>query len=590
MSRRRSDRAYRQIAARKGSTLLKEGTMKMIFMKRWPLIAVAVTFTLATSMAVHGQTAKPATTCDSLAKLALPDATFTEVKEYAAGEFKVPAQRNGPPPTEGGMPRTAPAQPAGGAPQGGPGGQPRISGGPGGGGIPGSMGMRFDGTIPAFCRVAAVLKPTPDSYIRIEAWLPVSGWNGKMIGIGGGGFAGSISYGGLLGGLVRGYATATTDSGHDQSKPSEAEGKFALGHPEKVVDYGYRAVHLMTARAKDLVKAYYGVEPRHAYFFGQSRGGYEGLTEARRYPKDYDGIGIGWPPNPFVLFNAAQLWVTWHNLKNPEMLIPHEKYPMIHQAVLDACDALDGVKDGIITEPQYCPFEPKSLLCKGADAPNCLTAPQVKELEIVYQGPTNPRTGQNYYPGPAKGEELQELWTFANTVPRSVAENMYKYFVFQDESWNITKMNWDGDIEKGLAATKDITTDPNLKDFGASGSKLLIYIGWENYHNPMQEIGYYKDAVKAMGEANAAKSLRLITMPGEFQDPPLFDAVNVIEDWVEKGKAPDEILGTYGDAKTGKLIRTRPLCAYPKVPTYKGTGDTDKAENFYCGASKFAAK
>lgn len=167
---------------------------------------------------------------------------------------------------------------------------------------------------------------------------------------------------------------------------------------------------------------------------------------------------------------------------------------------------------------------------------------------------------------------------------------MYKYFVFKDEGWDWKTLNWDGDVEKALAATKDITTDANLKDFGQSGSKLLIYIGWENYHNPAQEIGYYKDAVNAMGEANAAKSLRLITMPGEFQDPPLFDAVNVVEDWVEKDNAPDQILGTYADPKTGSLIRTRPLCAYPKVPTYKGSGDTDKAENFYCGDSKLAKK
>jgi feruloyl esterase len=546
---------------------------------------VAALFGFSFAAPGYSQNAEPAVSCASLGKLTPPDTTITMAQEYATGEFKMPPQRFGPPqggPSGGGAPQGGP----GGGPQGAPGGQARIQGGPGGGGIPGSMGERFSGPIPAFCRVTATLKPTNDSNIRIEVWLPVSGWNGKMAGIGGGGFAGNISYGGLLGGLTRGYAAATTDSGHDGANPDEAQGRFALGHPERVIDYGYRAVHLMTVRAKEITKAYYGSDPRHSYFFGQSRGGYEGLTEARRYPKDYDGIGIGWPPNPFVLFNAAQLWVNWHIAHNPAMLIPQEKYPMMHQAVLDACDELDGVKDGIITEPNYCPFQPRSLLCKGADAPDCLTAPQVELLEKIYQGPTNPRTGQNYFPGPAKGEEMQELWSFANGTPRAVAANMYKYFVFKDENWDWKTLNWDGDVEKALAETREITTDANLEDFGQSGGRLLLYIGWENYHNPAELIGYYKDAVKAMGEANAAKSFRFVTMPGTFQSPPLFDAVSVVEDWVEKGKAPDQILATYTD-QSGKVLRTRPLCAYPKVPTYEGTGDTDKAGSFVCAESKF---
>jgi feruloyl esterase len=283
-----------------------------------------------------------------------------------------------------------------------------------------------------------------------------------------------------------------------------------------------------------------------------------------------------------VLFNAAQLWVRWHVVHNPAMLIPNEKYPMMHQAVLNACDELDGVKDGIITEPNYCPFQPKTLLCKGADAPDCLTAPQVELLEKICQGPTNPRTGQNYYPGPAKGEELQELWTFANGIPRAVAANMYKYFVFKDENWDWKTLNGDGDVEKALAETKDITTDANLKDFGQSGSKLLLYIGWENYHNPAQLIDYHKDAVIAMGEANAAKSFRFVIMPGTFQDPPLFDAVSVVEDWVEKGKAPDQILATYTD-QIGKALRTRPLCAYPRCLPTRGQGTRTRLRTSIAG-------
>jgi feruloyl esterase len=526
---------------------------------------------LLLSTTAFSQGAAPVASCESLAKQTLPDTTITKVEEYAAGELKAPPHSFAPPPE-------APQGPQG-APGGQPSGQPAQGGqqgGPGGGHPLGLMGnsFGFSGTVPAFCHVTATLKPTSDSDITINVWLPVSGWNGKMVGIGA-----NTRFMLSFGSLMRGYAFATARG--------EGPGKSMLGHPEKVIDFGYRAVHLMTLRAKDIITAYYGTPAKHSYFFGNSAGGYQGLTEARRYPKDYDGIGIGWPPNPHALFNATQLWPNWNIAHNPAMLIPHEKYPMMHQAVLDACDALDGVKDGIITEPTHCPFEPKSLLCKGRDAPHCLTAPQVEFLEKIYQGPTNPRTGQVYFPGPAKGEESQELWSFANGTPRPVAFNVFKYLVFKDENWDWRTFDWDGDVEKALAATTEITTDADLRDFGQSGGKLLLYIGWENYHNPVELTGYYKNAVKAMGEANAARSLRFVTMPGTFQqNPPLFDALPVIEDWVEKAKAPDQILATYTD-EGGKVLRTRPVCAYPGVPTYKGKGDTDKAESFTCAESRF---
>jgi feruloyl esterase len=532
-------------------------------------LAVAGAAVLLASTA-FGQGAAPAVSCQSLARLTLPDTTITLVEEYAAGELKAPPHSFGPPPE---APRGAQGGP-GGQQQGqtGQGGQP---GGPGGGHPLGAMGnsFGFSGTVPAFCHVAASLKPSTDSDIPIHVWLPVSGWNGKLVGNGA-----NTRFMLRFGSLMRGHAIATANAG--------GPGQALLGHPEKVIDFGHRAIHLMTLRAKDIITAYYGTAPRHSYFLGNSAGGYQGLTEARRYPKDYDGIAIGWPPNPHALFNATQLWPNWNIAHNPAMLIPHEKYPMIHQAVLDACDALDGVKDGILTEPDHCSFQPRSLLCRGADAPGCLTAAQADFLEKVYQGPTNPRTGQVYFPGPARGEEAQELWSFANGTPRPVAFNLFKYLVFKDENWDWKTFNWDGDVERALAATTEVTTDANLVDFGRSGGKLLLYIGWENYHNPVELIGYYKRAVEAMGEANAARSFRLVTMPGTFQqDPPLFDALPVIEAWVEEGKAPDQILATYAD-EAGKVLRTRPVCAYPKVPTYRGTGDTDEAESFVCAESR----
>ena len=547
-------------------------------------LAAGLLFML-TALPANSQGAKPAVSCDSLAKLTLQDTAITAVKQYAAGELKAPAH-NGPPPTN---PQTGQAGPAGqqsrpagtpGTPggPGGPGGQASGPGGPGGGNPISAVAnvYGFTGEIPAFCRVSATLTPTPDSNIGIDVWLPVEGWNGKFVGDGA-----NASFGIYMTSLMGGYAFATSRGG--------GPGREMMGHPEKVIDYGYRAVHLMTVRAKEIIKTYYGKEPRYSYFFGNSQGGYQGITEARRFPNDYDGIAAGWPPNPFALFNAAQIYPSYLIAHNPEMLIPHNKYAMLHQAVLDACDALDGVKDGMITEPDKCNFQPKSLLCQGADAPTCLTAAQVDFLEKVHKGPTNPRTGQNYVMGPAWGEELEELWNFSNGGnPPNMAYSAYRYFVHQDANWDFRSFNYDGDVEKALAATRDITTDSDLTDFGKTGHKLLIYVGWENYHNPVELINFYKDAAKSVGAASAAKSLRIVTMPGVFQaNPPLFDALPVIENWVEKGKAPDQIIGSYSD-DSGRIVRTRPLCAYPKVPTYKGKGDTDKAENFNCGDSKFA--
>jgi feruloyl esterase len=494
--------------------------------------------------------ATPAVSCENLAKLALPDTTITMAQPVAAGEFKMPANGMGP-----------------GAPQ-----------------------KSIDvSSLPAFCRVAATLKPSSDSNIRIEVWLPMPDWNGKFMGVGGGGWSGNINYERLIDGLRQGYAVANTDSGHDNTKPEEAGGRFLPGHPEKLIDYGYRAVHLMTLRSKDITTTFYGSAPKHSYFLGGSRGGYEAITEANRYPADYDGICAGWPANPFVLFNAEQIWPSWLINQKPERLIPQSKYAMIHAEVLKECDELDGVKDGLLENPQACHFDPKVLLCKGADAPDCLTAPQVELLQKTYQGPVNPRTGEVIFPGPPVGDEIAEMYRFAMPEPQSVALDMFKYVVFQDPNWDWKTMNWDSDIDKALAVTKPVLyTEPNFKAYIDRGGKLMIYSAWINYHNPAQFVDYYKKAVKNVGADKAANSLLLFTIPGVFRPETLFDQANLIDEWVENGKTPYEFTGTY--FADGKVLRTRPICAYPKVAQYKGTGSTDEAANFVCAESKFNEK
>jgi feruloyl esterase len=541
----------------------------------WNHFVTLTLWVLVLSMPAFSQGAAPAVSCESLAKLALPDTAITMAQSVAAGEFIMPARRGGQAPGQGAGRGSEPARGQA---------QPPESGrGPGQG--PGAA----QPSTPAFCRVAATLKPSSDSNIRIEVWLPLSGWNGKFWGEGNGGFGGSISYQGFVNAVQRGYAVAGSDAGHDSSKPGEEEGKFLLGHPEKLIDYGHRAVHLMTVRGKDVVKAFYGVPPRYSYFFGYSLGGYQSITEARRYPEDYDGISSGKPIPSFVLFNAEQLWPAWLIAKDPAKFIPESKYAMIQDAVMKKCDALDGVKDGQVTEPNHCPFDPKELLCKGADGPDCLTAPQVELMRQTYQGPIHPRTKEVIFPGPAMGGETAQFFWFADHTPRLVALDMFKYVVFKDADWDWKTLDYDKDIAKGLQVTaKDFHTDANLKAYIDRGGKIMMYIPWVDYHNGLHVAGYYEDVLKAVGADKARNSVRLIQVPcigGSSCEA--WDKVGSLEQWVENGRAPEQLLQSYlVDGKT----RTRPLCAYPKVPQYKGTGDTDNAENFFCAESKFAKK
>jgi feruloyl esterase len=520
---------------------------------RW--FAAASLCTLLLSMTAFGQAAKPAVSCESLAKLVLPDTTITMAQPVAAGEFKVPANP--------GASKKGPAAP-----------QPPT---------------------PAFCRVAATLKPSSDSDIKIEVWLPLSEWNGKFLGVGGGGWAGRIAYNGNPLGLTdavrRGYAAANTDTGHDASVSTG--GSFIPGHPEKLTDYGHRAVHEMTVKAKAIVAAYYGIPAKHSYFIGCSLGGMQAVVEAYRYPEDYNGIIAGAPANPMTLFNAAQLWPAWLIGKDPARFIPSAKYTMIHEAAIKACATPVGLNDGLIENPALCRFDPKQLLCKGADGPDCLTAAQVDLMRQIYVGPVNPRTKEPIFPGPAVGGELQ-LPGFAGTEPHSNSLNLYRFAVYQDPNWDWKTMDFDSAI-----ALANKVVDPamragsNLKPFVDHGGKLMIYIGWTDYHNPMEVASYYNAALKSAGASKGKDSLRLFLIPGMDHcgggaGCDTFEKLAPMEQWVEKGIVPDQILTS--KLADGKVLRTRPVCAYPKVATYKGKGDINDAANFACTEEKSAIK
>jgi feruloyl esterase len=236
--------------------------------------------------------------------------------------------------------------------------------------------------LPAFCRVSATLKPTSDSDIHTEVWLPTATWNGKLLAVGSGGWGGSIAYQNMAAALRRGYATSATDDGHTGRSAS-----FIMGHPQKFVDFAYRAEHEMTVEAKNLIKVFYGRDARYSYWDGCSGGGREGLLQAFRYPDEFDGIVAGDPAN--IRRNAWALWLATQTFKDPAAYIPPEKYPLIHRAVLDACDAKDGLKDGLIGDPENCHVDLNALVCKASDGPDCLTPRQVQTAQTVMSPATD---------------------------------------------------------------------------------------------------------------------------------------------------------------------------------------------------------
>ncbi len=467
--------------------------------------------------------------------------------------------------------------------------------------------------IPAFCRVAGVTKPTPDSYIRFEVWLPASGWNGKYLGVGNGGFAGSIGYNSMGGNLKRGYATAGTDTGHE----GDAEdASWAFHHPEKVIDFGYRALHLTTANAKSLIESFYSRPPRHSYFDSCSDGGREALMEAQRFPADFDGILAGAPANYWTHMLAAGLDVTKAVYGDPAGYIPSIKFPAISAAVLAACDAQDGVKDGILNDPTQCRFDPSVLLCKAEETRSCLTAPQVASLKKLYAGGHDSHGRQvfpGYVPGAEDGRSGWVPWLIGNGPGGSASsvymENYFRYMVFDDPVWNplTAKIDTAEHAADEKTARALNATDPNLRRFQDRGGKLILYHGWNDPAiSPLNTIDYYKSVLAAMGARDAASFTRLYMVPGMqhcYGGPgpssfgqlgtttakgPEHGIYDALEQWVENGAAPGAIVATrYIEDNSAKGVQmTRPLCPYPEAAKYKGAGDTNDSANFECAASR----
>lgn len=439
-------------------------------------------------------------------------------------------------------------------------------------------------SLPAFCRVEALLTPSSDSHIRIEVWLPAAGWNGKFQAVGNGAFNGAIAYPAMRDALARGYATASTDTGHEGGSAS-----FALGHPEKVRDFGWRAVHEMTVAAKQFVEAHYRTAPRFSYWNGCSAGGRQALKEAQRFPTDYDGIiagapGLDWTGRASLAAHVAQL------LERDEAArLPRAKAELLHSAVMAACDARDGVTDGVLEDPKACTFDPGTLVCKGTDDATCLTPAQVSTARLMYASQRNTRT-QREVTGLERGSELG--WTDLGWTAsaRQTALDQFRFIVFQDPSWTLARFSLATDLARAEDADDDTLNalDPNIGPFLNRGGKLLQYHGWNDPQiSPGASTQYYQRVVDTVGASRASAGYRLFMAPGMGhcgggEGPNTFDMVSALEAWVEQGQAPERILATRRAGGTPGTARTRPLCRYPQTAHYVGTGSTDDAANFVC--------
>jgi tannase/feruloyl esterase len=433
-------------------------------------------------------------------------------------------------------------------------------------------------SLPAFCRVSATLTPTPDSQIRLELWLPAEGWNGKLMGTGNGGAQGAIFHYAMAGPLQRGYAVVNSDTGHSGDG---SDWSFAVGHPEKLVDYAWRAVHEMTLRSKAIVARHYGRPPRLSYWTGCSSGGRQGLMEAQRFPEDYDGIIAGAPANAWVPLMAHTLWVRQWMARG----LPAEKLPLLREAAIAACDAADGVLDRVAEDPSRCDFDPARLRCAGAAEPGCLDAAQVEAARAIYRGVIDPRTGERILPGPEPTSE-PEWAAYAGAFPIGV--NWFRDLVFADPDWDPRSFDFDRDLERARQFENgSITaTDPDLGAFVRRGGKLLLWHGWsDGLIPPRSSIEYQRAVLAKLGDAATRDHVRLFMAPGVAhcwggEGPYQIDTLSALERWVEQGQAPERISATR-PLETGGM-RSRPLCPWPQFARYRGAGSSDDETSFEC--------
>lgn len=477
-----------------------------------------------------------------------------------------------------------------------------------------ALGALKRSDLPPFCRVIASVRAAPDSDIGVEVWLPQTGWTGVFHGNGNGGFAGMLAagYAGMEAGLLRGYATAVTDTGTAPANP--LDGDALIGHPRKWWDWGRLSTHVMTVTGKAIAEAFYGQPAKRAYYTGCSTGGQQGLIEALYYPEDYDGVLVGAPVINRTWGHAAVLWDGLAaNLKLSHKL-SDAKLTLLNKAVLSACAGLGNglAGDPFLADPLACSFDPTVLTCQGPDAKTCLTPAEVQTARAFYSGPTD-RTGRPAYYGWLRGSEAPGRfgWNFLQALPNGQPpfDSLFKW-VF-GAAWDWRGFDFDRDMPKVDAALGPLVNDATAGDIGAfraRGGKLIIYHGWaDTLVAPGQSVAFYDRIARSSGGTQKAQSFaRLFMAPGVMHcgagpgpdgfnaangaapppasDRPDDDLFSALAQWVENGAAPDKVIATrYVDGVPAKgVTMQRPLCAYPARAWYRGAGDVKDAASFVC--------
>jgi feruloyl esterase len=463
------------------------------------------------------------------------------------------------------------------------------------------------------CEVKGVATPTSDSVINFTLWLPPAGkWNGKYLQKGSGGWGGEAYSYALITPLNRGYAAAVTDDGHS----GDGTARFVVGHPEKLIDFGYRAIHETSRQSRAILNAFYGKAQKQAYFVGCSDGGREALMQAQRFPEDFNGIVAGAPANNWTHQFAGFIWDEKAMLAGGTSILPASKLNLLQAAALKACDAKDGVRDGIIDNPRDCAFDPEALLCKAADTEDCLTGAQVEAVKKIYSGAKDPDTGKPISPGFEPGMEAHpSTWTqwLLEAGQARFGNSNFADVVYEGRPWDWRTSDLHDDV--ALADEKEApyvnATNPDLRTFRAHGGKLIVYHGWgdaavapqnsiDYYHQVRSFLAKYPEARTAAAATTLDDFYLLFMVPGmshcwggvgpdsfgnqEVPAPGLVqdadhDVVIALDRWVVGGTAPERIVAT----KLPEMM-TRPLCAYPKVARYQGQGSANDEKNFRCVA------
>ena len=515
---------------------------------------------LAAGSALAGLTfATPAlAACEDLTGLDLGGGSVTSAEIVAAGAFEAPSAF-GPPPGVAASPFAA---------------------------------------VPSFCRVQMTLTPSGDSDIKSEVWLPLDDWNGRYVGIGNGIWAGSISYTEMGRTLERGYATAATDTGHSGNGMTA---EWAIGHPEKLVDFGYRAVHVTTVAAKQVVNAFYGTGPAYSLWNSCSTGGRQGLMAAHRYPEDFDAISAMAPANPMTDLMTQSMWIGWQAKRFGTTLGPAE-LGMVHAGVLRQCDALDGVEDGVVGRPLQCDFDPAVLQCAPGQSDGCLSTGQVSAMQAIYDG-TRAGDGSWLLPGWPRGSEMQMIPLTMGAEPFPVAMSYFRDLAYGGRSgwdWQATDYREYMEDARDFGASILNVPSDGLAPFFARGGKLLLSHGWTDGLIPANNtLNFHHGLYNALPLTQAQNQLRLFMAPGMDHcsggdGPSEFDTLGTIDAWASGGHAPDRILasrptqapgGFGGPPPPPREPMERPLCAWPSVATYDGEGDTALASSFVCKVS-----